>query len=157
MSSFWEARDDADAFAFGVGGDFGLVFCFLLAGSLSAIALARLRWRFLEYTDPRRDKKLLTSMVLVFGCSTTITSCYCSLLRLLLLLVLRLLLLTLLLPLLLLLLLLPLVLLSLLLLLLILLLPLLLRTSMFFVAVVAFLLSLFLLLLLGRMELIDLN
>ena len=57
MSSFWEARDDADAFAFGVGGDFGLVFCFLLAGSLSAIALARLRWRFLEYTDPRRDKK----------------------------------------------------------------------------------------------------
>ena len=156
MSSFWEARDDADAFAFGVGDDFGLVFCFLLAGSLSAIALARLRWRFLEYTDPRRDKKLLTSMVLVFGCSTTITSCYCSLLLLLLLLVLRLLLLTLLLPLLLLLLL-PLVLLSLLLLLLILLLPLLLRTSMFFVAIVAFLLSLFLLLLLGRMELIDLN
>ena len=62
MSSFWEARDDAGAFAkpfgVGVGGAVGLVLSFLVAGSLSAIALARLRWRFLEYTDPRRDKKI---------------------------------------------------------------------------------------------------
>ena len=140
MSSFSEARDDADAFAFGVGGDFGLVFCFLLAGSLSAIALARLRWRFLEYTDPRRDNKIANK----YGFSFWLFNYYHFVL-----------LQSTLLPLLLLLL--PLVLIILLLLLLILLLPLLLRTSMFFVAVVAFLLSLFLLLLLGRMELIDLN